>query len=135
SIFAFMYGDLTGQMMVAPLLLALATSPEALRPRTGVWRDIGLALAGALLVFLLLGLYSGPAAHLLLLAYAPLFVVGFRNGWEGAAAGLTLLGLSTQVLLGMDGTRADVTLLRSEERGVGEEGGTLGEGYRQEQQV
>lgn len=112
SIFAFMYGDLTGQMMVAPLLLALAISPEALRPRTGVWRDIGLALAGALLVFLLLGLYSGPAAHLLLLAYAPLFVVGFRNGWEGAAAGLTLLGLSTQVLLGMDGTRADVTLLQ-----------------------
>lgn len=112
SIFAFMYGDLTGQMVVAPLLLALLISPSALHPRNGLWRDLGLAVVAELLVFLMLGLYAGPAAHLLLLAYAPLFVIGFRHGWEGAAAGITLLGLCVQLQLGMDAMRADVTLLQ-----------------------
>ncbi|KAA2284105.1 MASE1 domain-containing protein [Arenimonas fontis] len=112
SIFAFMYGDLTGQLMLAPLLLAILESPAALRPRTGVWRDIGLALAGALLVFLLLRLYPGPAAHLLLLAYAPLFVIGFRRGWEGAAAGIAALGLSAQALAAGGALQVEATLLQ-----------------------
>src|SRR5690606_21873663 len=40
------------------------------------------------------------------------FVIGFRHGWEGAAAGITLLGLCVQLQLGMDAMRADVTLLQ-----------------------
>ena len=53
SMFAFMYGDLIGQLVLAPLLLALLHGELAKR-RGRLWRDLALVLAGALAVFLLL---------------------------------------------------------------------------------
>ena len=112
SMFSFLYGDLTGQLVVAPLLLALLHSP--LRPRWpgAVWRDVALALLVALGVFLLMQSYDNLATHVLLIAFAPLFALGFRHGWVGAALGTSLLGAVLQLMVMGGVLRVDVTMLQ-----------------------
>ena len=111
SMFACMYGDLIGQLVLAPLLLAVVQG-ELARRRGRLWRDLVLVLAGALAVFLLLHAYGGLATYVLLLAFAPLFFLGFRHGWEGAALGTAALGLAIHVLVQMDLLNASVTVMQ-----------------------
>lgn len=111
SMFAFMYGDLIGQLVLAPLLIAVAHGLFA-RRRPGFWRDLGLVLMGALGVFLLLQAYGGLATYVLLLAFAPLFFLGFRHGWEGAALGTTALGVVIQALVQGGLLTVSVTMLQ-----------------------
>src|SRR5690606_21723271 len=54
SMFAFMYGDLIGQIVLAPLLIALVHGGLRRPRRSGLVRDLGLVLIGALGVFLVL---------------------------------------------------------------------------------
>ena len=111
SVFAFMYGDLIGQLVLAPLLVAGAHGLPRWR-QTRFWRDLALAVAGALVIFMLLHNYRGLADYLLLLAFAPLFVLGFRHGWEGAAVGTVLLGVLIQSLIKSDVLVVNVVLLQ-----------------------
>ena len=111
SMFAFMYGDLIGQLVLAPLLLALVHGELAKR-RGRLWRDLVLVLGGALGVFLLLHAYGGLATYVLLLAFAPLFFLGFRHGWEGAALGTAALGLVIHALVQADLLNASVTVMQ-----------------------
>lgn len=99
SVFAFLYGDLIGQIVLAPLLIAGLHGLLHRRQHLGLWRDLGLVLVGALGVFLLLQAYGGLATYVLLLAFAPLFFLGFRHGWEGAALGTASLGVVIQALV------------------------------------
>lgn len=112
SMFSFLYGDLTGQLVVAPLLLAILHVPPRPWPRTGMARDVGLALLCALGVFLLLQAYGELATHVLLVAFAPLFMLGFRHGWAGAAVGTSLLGAVLQGLVMAGALFVDVTMLQ-----------------------
>jgi len=98
SMFAFMYGDLIGQVALAPLLLAIVHGQYS-RRRTRLLRDLGVVLVSALCVFALLQAYGDLATYVLLLAFAPLFFLGFRHGWEGAALGTAVLGVVVQVLV------------------------------------
>lgn len=111
SMFAFMYGDLIGQLVLAPLLLALVHGELAKR-RGRLWRDLVLVLTGALAVFLLLHAYGGLATYVLLLAFAPLFFLGFRHGWEGAALGTAALGLVIHALVQAGLLNASVTVMQ-----------------------
>ena len=111
SMFAFMYGDLIGQLVLAPLLLAVLHGELSLR-RGRLWRDLMLVLGGALAVFVLLHAYGGLATYVLLLAFAPLFFLGFRHGWEGAALGTAALGLVIHLLVQMDLLNASVTVMQ-----------------------
>ena len=111
SMFAFMYGDLIGQLVLAPLLLALLHGELAKRRRR-LWRDLVLVLAGAMAVFLLLHAYGGLATYVLLLAFAPLFFLGFRHGWEGAALGTAALGLVIHTLVQAELLTASVTVMQ-----------------------
>ena len=111
SMFAFMYGDLIGQLVLAPLLLAVMHGELAKR-RGRLWRDLVLVLSGALAVFLLLHSYGGLATYVLLLAFAPLFFLGFRHGWEGAALGTAALGLVIHALVQADLLNASVTVMQ-----------------------
>ncbi len=111
SMFAFLYGDLIGQLVLAPLLIAAMYGLYA-RRRSGFWRDLGLVLVGALCVFLLLQAYVGLAAYVLLLAFAPLFFLGFRHGWEGAALGTAALGMVIQALVYSGLLSVSVTILQ-----------------------
>lgn len=99
SVFAFLYGDLIGQIVLAPLLMSGLYGLLHRRSHLGLWRDLGLVLIGALGVFLLLQAYGGLATYVLLLAFAPLFFLGFRHGWEGAALGTASLGVVIQALV------------------------------------
>lgn len=112
SMFSFLYGDLIGQLVAAPLLVAVLQAPRGLLARTGVWRDVGLTLLCALAVFLLLQVYGKLATHVLLVAFAPLFYLGFRHGWEGAAIGIAALGGVMQLLVLGGLLQTDVTMLQ-----------------------
>ena len=112
SVFAFLYGDLIGQIVVAPLLIAGLHGLLHSRRHPGLWRDLGLVLVGALAVFMLLQAYGGLADYVLLLAFAPLFFLGFRHGWEGAAIGTVALGAVIQVLVQAGLLTVSVTMLQ-----------------------
>ena len=111
SMFAFMYGDMIGQLALAPVLVALAHGRMAPR-RLAFWRDMVLVLLGAVGIFLLLQAYEGLAMYVLLLAFAPLFFLGFRHGGEGAALGTLVLGVVIQALVQGGLLSVSVTMLQ-----------------------
>ena len=112
SVFAFLYGDLIGQIALAPLLIAGLQDLLRSRVHPGLWRDLGLVLVGALAVFLLLRAYGLLADYVMLLAFAPLFFLGFRHGWEGAAIGTAVLGVVIQSLVQTGLATVSVTMLQ-----------------------
>jgi glucose-6-phosphate-specific signal transduction histidine kinase len=111
SIFAFLYGDLIGQIVIGPLLLLAAHGLPGNR-RDGFWRDLGGVMAAALAMFLLVQIYGALADYVLLLAFAPLFFLGFRHGWEGAAIGIAVLGVVIQALAQSGALGVSVTVLQ-----------------------
>ncbi|HEU0153526.1 MAG TPA: MASE1 domain-containing protein [Arenimonas sp.] len=111
SMFTFMYGDMIGQLVLAPLLVALAHGRLWPR-RLAFWRDIGVVMLGAVGMFLLLQAYDGLAMYVLLLAFAPLFFLGFRHGWEAAALGTLVLGAVIQALVQGGLLSVSVTMLQ-----------------------
>ena len=112
SMFAFMYGDLIGQLVLAPLLVALVHGGLRRSRHLGLLRDLGIVLLAALAMFLLLQAYADLAMYVLLMAFAPLFFLGFRQGWAGGALGTTMLGLVVQGLVKAGFIEVDVTMLQ-----------------------
>lgn len=96
--FAFLYGDFIGQLMVAPLLMIAVRRDLRERLHTRLWLDIAVQLTLSLAVFSLLRMRSDLAAYVLLLAFAPIFFVAFRQGWVGAAISVSLTGLLIELL-------------------------------------
>ena len=93
GVFAFMYGDILGQLVVAPLMvLAWQGERERLR-HWSLWGELGLMLGLSGAVLWLIGQHQELASYLLLLVFAPIFLVAFRRGWEGAALGVAAIGL------------------------------------------
>lgn len=112
SMFAFMYGDLIGQLVLGPLLVAVANGALRRPRRSGLWRDLGLVVAAALAAFLLLQAYADLAIYVLLLAFAPLFYLGFRHGWDASALGTATLGLVIQGLVQGGVLTVEVTMIQ-----------------------
>jgi glucose-6-phosphate-specific signal transduction histidine kinase len=93
GVFAFMYGDILGLLVIAPLM-ALAWSGDRARLRQApLWVDLAALLALSMVVLWLIAQRQELAPYLLLLAFAPIFLVAFRRGWEGAALAVALVGL------------------------------------------
>jgi len=125
-IFAFMYGDFLGQLVVAPLLvLAMRSNLVRLR-NTSLWLDIIGQLVFSLTVFWLIRERHDLAPYILLLAFAPIFFVAFRQGWEGAAISVALVGLLIEALLGLGVVVIDVRVLQLALAVVGGGGLVLG---------
>jgi two-component system sensor histidine kinase UhpB len=93
GVFAFMYGDILGQLVVAPLMVLAWEGEHGRLRHWSLWSDLGLLLALAASVLWLVGYREELAPYLLLLAFAPIFLVAFRRGWEGAAFAVALTGL------------------------------------------
>jgi len=112
SMFAFMYGDLIGQIVLAPLLVAAVHGSFRRSQRASLLRDLGLVLIGSLGVFLVLQAYEDLAMYVLLLAFAPLFFLSFRHGWEGGALATALLAAVMQALVQTGLLTVNVTMLQ-----------------------
>ncbi len=115
GIFAFIYGDVLGQLVVAPLLVLLLLLLRGGRWRLRnlpFWTDLALQLALSTTVLWLIGLRAELAPYLLLLAFAPIFFVAFRRGWEGAALSVALMGLLVEELWRLGLVPVDVRALQ-----------------------
>ncbi|MGH8029592.1 MAG: MASE1 domain-containing protein [Arenimonas sp.] len=96
--FAFLYGDFIGQLVLAPLVILALRGEGRARLGRSLWRDIAMQFAFAGTVFLLLSARPDLAPYVLMLAFAPIFYIAFRQGWVGAAIAVSLTGLLIEVL-------------------------------------
>lgn len=126
GIFAFIYGDFVGQLVAAPLLVLLTRTELHRNLSVGLWTDVLLQLALSMTVFWLIGQRADLAPYLLLLAFAPLFFVAFRRGWEGAALSVALVGLLISELFRLGLVPVDVRALQLALAVVGGGGLVLG---------
>jgi two-component system sensor histidine kinase UhpB len=94
--FAFLYGDFLGQLVLAPLLVLLVRPDLRARLDLALARDVLAQLLFSLLVFWLIHQRRDLEPYILLLAFAPIFFVAFRHGWEGAAVSVAVAGLLVQ---------------------------------------
>ena len=126
GIFNFIYGDVIGQLVVAPtMVLLLHAEAERLR-RLGLWTDVLLQLALSMTVIWLIGQRADLAPYLLLLAFAPIFFVAFRRGWIGATVSVALVGLLIEELWRVGLVPVDVRALQLALAVVGGGGLVLG---------
>jgi two-component system sensor histidine kinase UhpB len=126
AIFAFMYGDILGLLVVAPLMV-LAWSGDRVRLRQlPLWTDLAVLLALSVAVLWLIGRRAELAPYLLLLAFAPIFLVAFRRGWEGAALAVAVVGLLVEEVWRLGLLTVDVRALQLALAVVGSGGLVLG---------
>jgi two-component system sensor histidine kinase UhpB len=110
---AFLYGDVLGQLMVAPPVLvalqAWSGRGRLERPFVRHAAVMGLGVAA-----LLLGTYVRPelTPYLMLLVFLPLYVMAFRHGFEGAALATSALGFGLQLVREQQGLGTDVVTLQ-----------------------
>ncbi len=97
--FGFLYGDFLGQLVLAPLIVLLARADLRARLGFGLARDVLLQVLFSVLVFWLIHVRRDLEPYILLLAFAPIFFVAFRHGWEGAAVSVAIAGLLVQGLV------------------------------------
>ena len=124
--FAFLYEDFIGQLVFAPLLV-LSVRPD-LRERLhlALWLDIGAQTLISLAVFAVLKVRPDLSTFLLMLAFAPIFFVAFRQGWEGAALSVAITGLLVELWARLQLVPVDITILQLALSVVGAGGLTLG---------
>jgi two-component system sensor histidine kinase UhpB len=96
--FAFLYGDFIGQLVLAPALILVTRADGRARLDRALWRDLALQFAFACTVFLLLSRRPDLAPYVLMLAFAPIFFIAFRQGWVGAALAVALTGALMELL-------------------------------------
>lgn len=126
GLFAFLYGDFIGQLVLAPLLVLLAHQVSRQRLRAALWVDVTLQLLLSLSVFWLVRARDDLAPHVLLLAFAPIFFVAFRQGWEGAAVSVAVVGALIESLGEMGLVPVDMRVLQLALAVVGGGGLVLG---------
>lgn len=126
GLFAFLYGDFIGQLVLAPLLVLVARDVSRQRLRAGLWVDVALQLLLSLSVFWLVRARDDLAPYVLLLAFAPIFFVAFRQGWEGAAISVAVVGVLIQGLAQMGLVPVDMRVLQLALAVVGGGGLVLG---------
>jgi two-component system sensor histidine kinase UhpB len=110
--FGFLYGDFLGQLMLAPLLVLLVRPDLRARLDLALARDVLAQLLFSLLVFWLIHQRRELEPYILLLAFAPIFFVAFRHGWEGAAVAVAVAGLLVQCLVEFAPLPLDVRVLQ-----------------------
>jgi len=99
SIFAFVYGDLIGQLILAPTLILIFTAARSSLRKPALWISVLVAGIATSLVLVLLHYRHELAPFLLLLVFTPMFMVAFLKNWNGAALSVALTGLMLEVYL------------------------------------
>ncbi|MEO8002964.1 MAG: MASE1 domain-containing protein [Arenimonas sp.] len=112
SIFAFVYGDLIGQLILAPLLILLFAADRTILRQPGLWISVLIAGIGTSVVLMLLHFHHELAPFLLLLVFAPMFLVAFQKSWKGAALSVALTGVLLEVYLHFNPLPLDLIVLQ-----------------------
>lgn len=99
SIFSFVYGDLIGQLSLAPVLILLFHQSKPGLRETGLWWSLFFAILAVAAVLTLLHYRQALAPFLLLLVFTPMFMVAFTRGWHGAAFSVMLTGFLFETYL------------------------------------
>ena len=126
GVFAFMYGDILGLMVVAPLMVLAWQGDRARLRQLHLWTDLGVLLALSMAVLWAIGQRAELAPYLLLLAFAPIFLVAFRRGWEGGALAVAVVGLLVEEVWRLGLLPVDVRALQLALAVVGGGGLVLG---------
>ena len=126
GLFSFLYGDFIGQLVLAPLMLLLGRAASRARLDGPLWLDVGLQLALSGAVFALASAREDLAPFLILLAFAPIFFVAFRRGWEGATVSVAGVGLLVEALIEFGRVPVDTRVLQLALAVVGGGGLVLG---------
>lgn len=124
--FSFLYGDFIGQLVFAPLLVLSVRPDLRQRLHLALWLDIGAQTLISLSVFAVLKVRPDLATFLLMLAFAPIFFVSFRQGWEGAALSVAITGLLLELWARLQLVPVDITILQLALSVVGAGGLILG---------
>lgn len=124
--FAFLYGDFIGQLVLAPLVILVRSVEARARLDRPLWTDVAVQFAFAGTVFLLLSARPDLAPYVLMLAFAPIFYIAFRQGWVGAALAVALTGTLIEVLSRQQLLPVGVTVLQLTLAVVGAGGLILG---------
>jgi two-component system sensor histidine kinase UhpB len=98
GIFSHIYGDVIGQLVLAPLMVLALHGERARFRNLSLWTDVLLQMALSMTVIWLIGQREELAPYLLLLAFAPIFFVAFRRGWDGATISVAVVGLLIEEL-------------------------------------
>ncbi|MFN3843178.1 MAG: histidine kinase [Rehaibacterium terrae] len=101
--FGYLFGDVVGQVVLAPLIVLLARRGPMLPEPRRLAGDLLLVLMPmlGLMAWLMLRTALG-AGFGYLIAFAPLLYLGFRHGWIGPAIGLPLVGLAIEAAIVFD---------------------------------
>ena len=126
GVFSFLYGDFIGQLVLAPLMLLLARPESRRRLDAALWRDVLLQLLFSASVFALVRARADLAPFVILLAFAPIFFVAFRRGWEGAAVSVAVVGVLVELLIELGMVPVDTRVLQLALAVVGGGGLVLG---------
>ncbi|MGH8109840.1 MAG: MASE1 domain-containing protein [Arenimonas sp.] len=112
SIFSFVYGDLIGQLSLAPVLILLFHQSKPGLRELGLWRAVFIATVATSMVLSLLHFRQALAPFLLLLVFAPMFVVAFRRGWKGAVLSVSMTALLLEGYLHFNPLPLDLIILQ-----------------------
>jgi glucose-6-phosphate-specific signal transduction histidine kinase len=99
SIFSFAYGDFIGQLIVAPLLIMLFTSPWKAIKKSSLWFAVLIAATTSSMMLLFLHYQPPLATFLLLVVFIPMMVLAIRESWIGACIAITLIGILFEIYL------------------------------------
>jgi two-component system sensor histidine kinase UhpB len=124
--FSFLYGDFLGQLVLAPLIVLSTRADLRARLDLALARDVLVQLLVSLLVFWAIHQQRDLERYILLLAFAPIFFVAFRHGWEGAAVSVAVACLLVQGLVGLAMLQLDTQVLQLSLAVVGGGGLVLG---------
>lgn len=126
GLFSFLYGDFIGQLVLAPLMLLLGRPASRARLDGRLWLDVGLQMLLSASVFALVRAREDLAPFLILLAFAPIFFVAFRRGWEGATISVAVVGILVEILIELQMIPVDMRVLQLALAVVGGGGLVLG---------
>lgn len=112
SIFSFVYGDLIGQISLAPVLILLFNQAKVGLRELGLWRALFFATLAVAAVLTLLHYRQALAPFLLLMVFAPMFMVAFTRGWKGAALSVMLTGFLFETYLHFNPLPLDLIILQ-----------------------
>jgi len=99
SIFAFVYGDSIGQLILTPVLIIVFGQSRKCLMQPSLWLFVIIAGIGTSTVLSLLHYRHELAPFLLLLVFAPMFMVAFLKSWNGAALSVALTGVLLEIYL------------------------------------